>query len=63
MKKSQTPRKITRAALYALVWKTPMHTLAPEFGISDVGLAKQLAGALLDAIEAHPKPKETISII
>lgn len=40
MKKPQTPRKITRAALYALVWKTPMHTLAPEFGISDVALAK-----------------------
>ena len=40
MKKEQTPRKITRAELYVLVWKTPMHTLAPEFGISDVGLAK-----------------------
>jgi hypothetical protein len=40
MKKQQTPRKITRAGLYELVWKTPMHTLAPEFGISDVGLAK-----------------------
>ena len=32
--------KITRAALYGLVWKTPVHTLAPEFGISNVGLAK-----------------------
>jgi hypothetical protein len=38
--KKQQPRTITRSELYAMVWKTPMHTLAPEFGISDVGLAK-----------------------
>lgn len=40
LKKQQTPRKIIRADLYAMVWRTPMHKLAPEFGISDVGLAK-----------------------
>lgn len=36
------PEKITltRAELYEKVWTTPMRTLAKEFGISDVGLAK-----------------------
>lgn len=32
--------KLTRKALYDLVWSKPMTTLAVEFGISDVGLAK-----------------------
>jgi hypothetical protein len=32
--------KITREELYQKVWKTPMHRLATEFGLSDVGLAK-----------------------
>lgn len=32
--------KLTRRALYDLVWSKPMTTLAEEFGISDVGLAK-----------------------
>ncbi len=40
MKKQQPPRRIARAELYALVWAKPMHKLAPEFGVSDVGLAK-----------------------
>lgn len=31
---------ITRAELYEKVWTTPMRTLAKEFGLSDVGLAK-----------------------
>lgn len=32
--------KLTRRALYDLVWSKPLTTLAEEFGISDVGLAK-----------------------
>jgi len=37
-----SPDKITltRAELYEKVWTTPMRTLAKEFGLSDVGLAK-----------------------
>ena len=31
---------LTRAELYERVWTTPMRTLAKEFGLSDVGLAK-----------------------
>jgi hypothetical protein len=31
---------LTRKELYERVWSTPMRTLAQEFGISDVGLAK-----------------------
>lgn len=37
---SSTIRTVTRTALYARVWTTPMTTLAKEFGISDVGLRK-----------------------
>ena len=33
-------QKITRTELYDRVWTTPMHKLAAEFGLSDVGLAK-----------------------
>jgi|ERR1700733_15179337 len=33
-------RTLTRAELYERVWTTPMRTLAKEFGLSDVGLAK-----------------------
>jgi len=32
---------LTRQFLYELVWSTPMATLAKEFGITDVGLAKR----------------------
>jgi transglutaminase-like putative cysteine protease len=32
--------RLTRAELYKKVWPTPMRTLAKEFGMSDVGLAK-----------------------
>ena len=32
--------KITRTDLYERVWTTPLRTLAKEFGLSDVGLAK-----------------------
>lgn len=31
---------MTRAELYEKVWTTPMRKLAPEYGLSDVGLAK-----------------------
>lgn len=31
---------LTREELYDRVWSTPMQKLAPEFGLSDVGLAK-----------------------
>jgi len=37
---SQTRIRLTRAELYEKVWATPMQTLAKEFGLSDVGLAK-----------------------
>jgi hypothetical protein len=33
-------QNLTRAELYEKVWTTPMRTLAKEFGLSDVGLAK-----------------------
>jgi hypothetical protein len=32
--------RLSRAELYEKVWATPMRTLAKEFGMSDVGLAK-----------------------
>ena len=32
---------LTRQSLYDLVWSTPMSTLALDFGITDVGLAKR----------------------
>lgn len=35
-----TSVELTRKQLYDRVWKTPMRTLAKEFGLSDVGLAK-----------------------
>jgi len=37
---SQTRIRLTRTELYEKVWTTPMRTLAKEFGMSDVGLAK-----------------------
>jgi len=37
---SQTRIRLTRTELYEKVWATPMRTLAKEFGLSDVGLAK-----------------------
>ena len=33
-------KTLTRQELYELVWKTPMRRLACQFGLSDVGLAK-----------------------
>lgn len=35
---------LTREELYELVWSTPVRTLAPRFGLSDVGLAKICRG-------------------
>jgi len=32
--------KVTRSALYARVWQTPISRLAPELGLSDNGLRK-----------------------
>lgn len=32
--------RLTRSELYELVWSEPMSTLAPKYGLSDVGLAK-----------------------
>ncbi len=37
---TQTRIRLTRAELHEKVWATPMRTLAKEFGLSDVGLAK-----------------------
>src|ERR1700756_2992779 len=37
---SQTRIRLPRVELYEKVWATPMRTLAKEFGLSDVGLAK-----------------------
>jgi hypothetical protein len=31
---------VTRVELHRRVWSTPVRTLAKEFGLSDVGLAK-----------------------
>lgn len=36
----KTTRTITRKQLYDKVWSTPMITIAKEFGLSDVGMAK-----------------------
>jgi hypothetical protein len=33
-------RTVPRAELYQRVWTSPLRTLAKEFGVSDVGLAK-----------------------
>ncbi len=38
--KCTTPTRLSREELYELVWSEPMRTLAPKFGLSDVGLAK-----------------------
>jgi hypothetical protein len=37
---NQTRIRLTRTELYEKVWTTPMRTLADEFSMSDVGLAK-----------------------
>jgi hypothetical protein len=37
---TKTRIRLTRAELYEKVWATPVRTLAKEFGMSDVGLAK-----------------------
>ena len=37
---TQTRIRLTRAELYEKVWATPVRTIAKEFGMSDVGLAK-----------------------
>jgi len=37
---SEETLTVTRVELYRRVWSTPMRTLAKEFGLSDVGLAK-----------------------
>jgi hypothetical protein len=37
---SDNPIRISREKLYEKVWTAPLRRLAPEFGISDVGLAK-----------------------
>ena len=34
------PITLTRKELYDKVWSQPVHTLAKEYGISDVGLKK-----------------------
>lgn len=33
-------KKLTREGLYTQVWSIPMRTLAANYGLSDVGLAK-----------------------
>ena len=40
MRSDDHTQKLTRQALYDLVWTTPMRTLAPKYGLSDVGLGK-----------------------
>jgi hypothetical protein len=37
---TKTRIRLTRAELYEKVWATPVRTIAKEFGMSDVGLAK-----------------------
>lgn len=38
--KPEDQNSLTRAEIFELVWKQPMRTLAPQFGVSDVGFAK-----------------------
>lgn len=40
MTENSTVVTLTRAELYERVWQTPMRILAPQLGLSDVGLAK-----------------------
>ena len=37
---SEDSIKLTRQQLYVRVWAEPMSKLAPQFGLSDVGLKK-----------------------
>ncbi len=37
---NQLKASITRTELYQMIWKDPMTKVAPQFGLSDVGLAK-----------------------
>jgi hypothetical protein len=39
--------QVSRQELYDLVWSTPMRALAAQFGISDVGLQKTCARAMI----------------
>src|SRR5580704_17819878 len=43
---TQTRIRLTRAELHEKVWATPVRTLAKEFGMSDVGLAKIAASTI-----------------
>ena len=40
MNKGEHWTEISVEELYQLVWEQPIHALAKEFGLSDVGLAK-----------------------
>lgn len=40
MSSEETRQVITRETLYTEVWSTPMSQLAPQYGLSDQGLAK-----------------------
>jgi len=40
------PITLTRKELYEKVWSQPVHTLAKEYGISDVGLKKIASAAI-----------------
>lgn len=40
MKNAHNSFTLTRAELFDQIWREPMRTLAPKFGLSDVGLAK-----------------------
>jgi hypothetical protein len=43
--------RLSRKALYDLVWSEPIKTLAARFGISDVGLKKTCARAAIPTPE------------
>lgn len=64
---SKEPTRVTRKEVYELIWTRPIHQLATEWGLSDVGLAKILKGMSIPRpgrgywarIAAGQKPRRT----
>jgi hypothetical protein len=55
----QNPLTLTRQSLYELVWSTPMSSLAHDFGISDVALAKRCRAVDVPRYASHPASRRT----
>ena len=55
----QNPLTLTRQSLYDLVWSKAMSTLAKDFGISDVALAKRCRAVDVPRDASHPASLRT----